>query len=486
MHIAHSCFRCLTSFLICIVWTQCQAGEPQPNILLILADDMGYGDLGCLGSQKLKTPNIDALRKSGVLCSQAYVTSSVCSPSRAGLITGRDPRRFGYEGNLNATADHYATRPELLGLPPGEHTLGDHLRAAGYSTALVGKWHLGTGKGFHPNERGFDDFCGMLVGSHSYFPKPNKHRIESNGQAVTRFSSNYLTDFFSDQAVSWIQRQEKNDDERPWFLFLSYNAPHGPMHATDEDLALFKNIKDPKRQKYAAMMFAMDRGVGRVIQTLKDKGEYENTLICFFSDNGGATNNASWNGPLSGTKGNLREGGIRVPMIWSYPGKFPGNQLCQGIVSSLDLLPTFLAAAQSKPLPLSPPRSHEDQNNRKRYIAQYGSYDGINLLDSLAGKKEIPPRNLFFRLQGQKSVIRGNVKLISLAHRLPQLFHPGQDPGETNDLILKQRSKANELFERLGDWESMLPTVPLWGSSPFWSGQSAKGYDAFPVRGEPQ
>ena len=148
---------------------------------------MGYGDLGCMGSQHLSTEQIDSLAKSGVLCTQAYVTSSVCSPSRAGLITGRDPRRFGYQGNLNQSAANYATRADLLGLPSGEHTLGDQLRAAGYSTALIGKWHLGTGEGFHPQQRGFDYFCGMLVGSHGYFPDPDNNKLERNGRRSRSF-----------------------------------------------------------------------------------------------------------------------------------------------------------------------------------------------------------------------------------------------------------------------------------------------------------
>ena len=339
----------------------------KPNILLILADDMGYGDLGCTGSKLLTTPNIDRMRQSGVLCTQAYVASSVCSPSRAGLITGRDPRRFGYEGNLNAAAAKYATRPELLGLPPGEHTLADHLKAAGYATSLIGKWHLGSGDGFHPHERGFDYFCGMLGGSHGYFPQPDNNRLERNGEPLTEFSSPYLTDFFTDEALRWM---EASKPTKPWFMYLSYNAPHGPMHATEQDLAKFAHIKDKKRRIYAAMMLALDRGIGRVLDHLEESGQRKNTLICFFSDNGGATSNASWNGPLSGVKGTLREGGVRIPMIWSWPGTLPANQTQASVVSSLDLLPTFASAANAKPLPLAPPKGHEDKKNRKRAVEE--------------------------------------------------------------------------------------------------------------------
>ncbi len=455
-----------------------------PNVLVILADDMGYGDLGCMGSGRLSTQQIDALASSGVLCTQAYVTSPVCSPSRAGLMTGRDPRRFGYEGNLNQSASNYATRPELLGLPPGEHTLGDHLRDAGYATALIGKWHLGTGEGFHPRQRGFDYFCGMLVGSHNYFPDPGNNKLERNGQPLREFSNPYLTDFFTDEALVWLNEQASVD--KPWFLFMSYNAPHGPLHATEEDLARFTHISDPKRRIYAAMMYALDRGVGRLRDHLRESGQLDNTLICFFSDNGGATGNASWNGPLSGVKGTLREGGVRVPMIWSWPEVLPKGKTHDGVVSSLDLLPTFLAAAAAEPLPLSPPRDHEDKNNRKRAVKMYGAYDGKNLLPQLSGERAPERRTLFWRLQGQTAIRDGSDKLITLSHRPPQLFRPDQDPAETVDRFDIDRTRTTELFQMLSEWESTLATVPLWGSSPYWIGQSGKQYDEWVVRPEPE
>ncbi len=458
----------------------------KPNILIILADDMGYGDLGCMGSQRLLTPKIDALAAAGVLCTQAYVASPVCSPSRAGLLTGRDPRRFGYQGNLNKSTANYATRPELLGLPPGEHTLGDHLKAAGYATGLIGKWHQGTGEGFHPNERGFDYFCGMLGGSHGYFPKPNRHSLERNGQPLTEFSSPYLTDFFTDDAIAWIKDQPTAEVRTPWFLFLSYNAPHGPLQATEEDLARFSQIENPKRQTYAAMMWALDRGIGRVRQHLKESEQLDNTLICFFSDNGGATGNASWNGPLSGVKGCLREGGVRVPMIWSWPATLPASSKHSHVMSSLDLLPTFMAAAETTPLPLGPVRSHEDKNNRRKAVKRYGEYDGVNLLPQLTGTAEPAHRTLFWRLQGQAAVLDGDDKLIRLSHRAAQLFRLPEDIAEATDRISTDATRAASLYELLGGWENTLPTAPLWFSSPYWSGQSANHYDSWGVREEPK
>lgn len=465
----------LVALLFAIGSLTSTAATDQPNIILILADDMGYGDLGFTGSEVLRTPHLDALARSGVFCEEGYVASAVCSPSRAGLLTGRDPRRFGYEGNLNKGHENYATRPELLGLPPGELTLGDHLRAAGYATALVGKWHQGIGPGFHPNDRGFDYFCGMLGGSHSYFPTEGKHAIERNGTPVEMFSDPYLTDFFTDDGLAWIDQQKSN--EQPWFVFMSYNAPHGPMHATEKDLALFTHIKDPKRRTYAAMMWALDRGVGRIHDSLEKSGELENTLIVFFSDNGGPKGNASWNGPFSGGKGALKEGGIRVPMIWSWPGTLPADQRYTAPASALDLLPSFLAAAQSTPLPLRSPLSHEDSRNFERGVKRYGAYDGVNLLPALLGKIEVPTRTLFWRLQGQTVVRHGDLKLMRPSHRMAQVFDPTADLAEAHDLAAAHPAQTAELFRQLAEWESMLPTVPLWDSSPFWQSESANYYD---------
>ncbi len=470
-------------FLVTLGGSGLQAAS-QPNIIVILADDMGYADTGFMGSQHLRTPHLDELAQSGVFCSQGYVASAVCSPSRAGLLTGRDPRRFGYEGNLNSGPGNYATRPELLGLPPGEHTLGDHLRAAGYATALIGKWHLGMGEGFHPNERGFDHFCGMQGGSHSYFPTQGKHSLERNGEPLTEFSSGYLTDFFTDEGLRWMTNQRETGN--PWFIFYSYNAPHTPMHATPEDLAKFEHIGDSKRRTYAAMMFALDRGVGRIRAWLKENGQLENTLIVFFSDNGGATTNASWNGPLSGVKGCLKEGGVRVPMFWSWPGTLPAGSRYDLPASSLDLLPTFLGAAGAQTLALATPRSHEDKRNRRKGEEKYGAYDGVNLLPAFKGEAAAPSRALFWRLQGQAAVLDGADKLIRPSHRPAQLFRPAEDPAEAEDLARKNGERLSELFHQLAEWESLLPTVPLWGSSPTWSGESARHYDDWKPRDEPQ
>lgn len=474
-------------FLLMVSWgaVAC-AGVPTvaaPNLLLIVADDLGYGDLGCTGSTTIPTPRIDRLAASGVLCSRGYVASAVCSPSRAGLITGRDPRRFGYEGNLNKSSASYPTRPDLLGLPPTERTIGDQLRACGYATAIVGKWHLGLGEGCHPNRRGFDHFCGMLGGGHTYFPWEGNNKIERNGVPVKEFSSTYLTDFFTDEAIRWIDGRQS---DQPWALYLSYNAPHTPLEATDADLAACPDAPEGKRRTYAAMVHGMDRGIGRVLDHLEELGELDETLVVFFSDNGGATDNGSWNGPLSGAKGSLREGGVRVPMIWSWPGHLPRGTECDTPISALDVLPTILKAAGAKPLPLEPIPPYADARNRRRMTDRCGAYDGRDALPVLAGEASEPnTRQLYWRLQGQAAILLGEDKLIRLNHRPAQFFRPGVDHAEQKDLAVPEPDRAAALLRRLAEWEAMLPTVPLWDSSPYWWGVSAEIYDQWRPRAEP-
>lgn len=461
-------------FMTCILFPfyAATAQNSKPNILIILADDMGQGDMGFLGSKKLKTPNLDALAREGVFCNNAYVTSSVCAPSRAGLLTGRQEQRFGFEHNLIEWNKRMADRPEFHGLTPGEYTIADHLKNAGYETAIIGKWHLGKMDVHHPNKRGFDYFCGMLEGSHNYFPEKGRNTIQRNGTFIKEFSSPYLTDFFTDEGVTWI----KGRKDKPWFLFMSYNAPHGPMQAKEEDMALFPDIRSKGRRTYAAMVYALDRGVGRLIETLKNEGQLENTLIVFFADNGGATNNHCWRGPYSGSKGNMREGGIHVPMFWYWKGHLkPGRT--DAVVSSLDLLPTFLAVARAKPIEAF------DGRGKKKHPRVY---DGYNVLPVLEGKETAQTRRLFWRLQGQCCVLDGDDKLIRLSHRPAQLFRPFEDKGERNDLSNENEKRYLELYKLLLKWESGLPTYPHFFTEPYWIRVSAKNYDEYVPVDEPE
>jgi arylsulfatase B len=450
-----------------------QSETPPPNILIILADDLGWGDLGCTGSEVIKTPNVDRLAKNGILFTSAYVTGSVCAPSRAGLLTGRFPQRFGFENNLTHWDETKPTQEQFHGLNPSELTIADHLKAEGYETALIGKWHLGYADVHHPNNRGFDYFCGMIGGGHNYFLNENKNKLERNGSPITSFSNDYITDFFTNEGIQWIS--EISDS--PWFLFMSYNAPHTPMQATEDDIKACSHIQDKGRRTYAAMVRALDRGVGRIIQELKDKGVYENTLIVFLSDNGGATNNHSWNGPLSGCKGNCREGGIRVPMIWQWPGQIPAGKRNNAVVSSLDLLPSFLAAAGAKPIEA---RDRSGNKDAPRI------YDGINILPMINEEQDPTARRLFWRMQGQAAVLDGEDKLIRLGHKPAQYFRPIDDIGETEDLSTENKERYLELYEILFSWEVSLPTDPYFYTSPYWSGQSAENYESWKPKEEPK
>ena len=317
-----------------LLLSECQIKKRRPNFLIILADDAGYADFGFMGSSDLQTPNIDRIADHGVYFTDAHTTASVCSPSRAGLLTGRYQQRFGHENN---------SPPHGFGMDPSETTIADVLKNDGYKTALFGKWHLGDTEEYHPNNRGFDEFWGFLGGHRSYFPserydKPGSHTaIQHNGSYVTY--SGYLTDVLGDKTVEFIVQNK----DQPWFAFLSFNAVHTPMQATVEDMLRFEGHS---RQKLAARTWAMDRAVGKVLIKLEEAGIMDNTMIFFFSDNGGPTSsNTSSNLPLKSQKGYEFEGGHRVPFVIQYKQEIEGGGKLDGLTSAFDLFPTMMAAA---------------------------------------------------------------------------------------------------------------------------------------------
>jgi arylsulfatase A-like enzyme len=422
---------------------------PKPNILLIVADDLGYADIGVNGCVDAPTPQIDSLAKNGVRFTNGYVSGPYCSPTRAGLMTGRYQQRYGHEFNPGPAGN---ADPEF-GLPLTETTLPQRLKALGYATGMVGKWHLGYEPKFHPLKRGFDEYFGFLGGAHSYVDNgDNINQITRGTEPVKEIS--YLTDMFGDEAVAFIERQK----DKPWFLYLPFNADHSPMHAKEQDLAKFANIKDPLRQKFAAMHAAMDDNIGRVLETLRKHKLEENTLILFVSDNGGPTsNNGSRNTPLRGFKAQTWEGGVRVPMLAQWKGRLPAGKVYEQPVIQLDFLPTALAAAGAE-------------------IKAEWKLDGVNLLPYLTGKQKGAPHAALYWRFGQQIAIRmGDWKLVKApganatqgefrtkattegAH----LYNLASDIGEQNNLAEKEPAKRAQLAAAWDKWNAEL-IEPKW------------------------
>lgn len=384
-------FFFLLTFSTTIVKAQNNKKAKQPNILYILVDDLGYADLGINGNKQFDTPNIDKIFKSGVQFKQGYVSNSVCAPSRAGLLTGKMGSRFGFEANL---PHKEASKPgSTIGLDPKEKTMADVLKTAGYKTIGIGKWHLGDNdEYFHPNKRGFDDFVGLVGGSRPYWPLTEQDHIRSlqhNGKYIdeSKIKDFYITDYLTDRAIGLIETQTKQKPEQPFFMYMSYTAPHGPMHAKEEFLKDLGHIKNEKRRIYAGMMLSLDENVGKLLKTLDDLKITENTIIVFMSDNGGPLAGKNWsnNGYLKGKKGSLFEGGIRVPYAISWKNTIPAEQVSNTPVISLDLLPTFAAAAKAD--------------------IKCIKTDGVNLLPLLTKKvSKLKKRDFFWRRGGGKKL----------------------------------------------------------------------------------
>lgn len=442
-----------------------RSGE-KPNIILIFADDAGYGDFGFQGSTEIKTPNLDRFAKQGVVCTSAYVTAAVCGPSRAGLLTGKYQQRFGFEENnvpgyMSGSSKLLA---DEMGLPLSEKTIADYLKPLGYRSMIIGKWHLGNADRYHPLNRGFDEFYGFRGGARDYFPYAEEPQQKENRleRQFGHFEEHqgYITDRFADEACAFIRR---NAGRQPFFLYLAFNAVHTPLQAKEEDLALFPNLTG-KRKTYAAMMLALDRAVGKVLQQLERPGIAENTIVVFTNDNGGPTDtNGSSNYPLSGTKATHLEGGIRVPFIIRWPGKLKAGVKYDFPISTLDLLPTFVNAAGGK-------------------SEKIEGLDGVDLLPFLQGKNpNWPHQTLYWKKYGRAAIRDGDWKLIRLLHRPAQLFNLKEDPSELNDLAAKYPEKTKELFEKLFKWEIQLER-PLWMLKLKYEGWSADRYENFKAK----
>jgi arylsulfatase A-like enzyme len=427
----------------------------RPNVLLILADDLGYADLGCQGCRDVPTPHIDQLARDGVRFTNGYVTCPVCSPTRAALLTGRYGQRYGHEFNPGPPV----RGPERPGLPVGERTLADRLKALGYATALIGKWHLGGDPPHHPLRRGFDEFFGFLAGMHTYRGEDPGDRILRGTEPVDE--KEYLTDAFTREAEGFIERNRA----RPFFLYLAYNAVHMPLQKSPRHAESFAEIADPNRRTFAGMLAALDDGVGRVLAKVRELGLDDDTLIFFLSDNGGITpRNTSRNDPLRGTKGQVWEGGIRVPFIARWKGRFPAGAVREAPVSCLDIVPTALAAAGSPP-------SLADQ------------LDGLDLAPLLESGAVTgrAPRTLFWRFGPQAAIREGDLKLVLPGKAPPQLFDLRADPSEKADLAMARPEETKRLLEAWRRWNSGLIDA-RWGPPP---GDHAEDLVVVPGAGDP-
>lgn len=427
----------LAILLACLFPTTARAeAEKKPNIIVILADDVGWGEFGFQGNKQIPTPNIDSIAKNGVRFTNGYVAATYCSPTRAGLLTGRYPTRFGHEFNPDVN-----TPRTPYGLPLTETTMADRLKAQGYATCIVGKWHLGITPELLPMKRGFDEFFGT-TGNTRFFKPVNFIDSRKSDQVIpVTDESFYTTDAYGQRAAEWIGTQK----DMPFFLYLPFNAQHAPLQATQKYLDRFPEIPNEKRRTFAAMMSAMDDAVGLVLAQVRAIGQEENTLIFFFSDNGSPTSTTSSSGPLRGGKMTTSEGGTRIPFSVQWKGKIPAGQTYDFPIQNLDILPTSLVAAGVT-------------------IDPAWKLDGVDLMPYLTGvDKGRPHETLYWRFGEQWAIRKGDWKLVVAKPDVsrPRLINLAEDISEANDLSAKNPEKVKELLEDWQAWNAQ-QMAPLW------------------------
>ncbi len=464
-------FTLVNALLLAVSTSVLFAADQQPNIIVLFADDLGYGELSCQGNSEIPTPHIDSIASNGVRFTDGYVAGPNCSPSRAGLLTGRIPTRFGYEFNPIGAVNEQSG----IGLPVAEVTIAETLQNAGYTTGLIGKWHQGGTADYHPFRHGFDEFFGFLHEGHYFVPPPYKgvttmlrrkslphghtsrwvgkkgliytdhmggnepdydadNPITRGGQPVVE--SEYLTDALTREAVDFIDRH----DDKPFFLYLAYNAVHSPLQGADAYMKKFAHIEDIHRRIFAAMLSNMDDSVGAVMAQLRKSGLEENTIVFFLSDNGGPTRElTSSNLPLRGSKGQMYEGALRVPFMMQWKGTIPAGQTYEKPVSSFDIYATAAANSEGVIVP--------------------ELVEGVDLVPFVTGKKKSVPHETLFWRQGGKSGLRhGDWKIVRMGGRKSpgkspwELYDLSKDLSEETNLAQSDPERLTELVER---WEKM-------------------------------
>jgi arylsulfatase B len=435
-----------------------------PNVVVLLADDLGYGELGCQGNRQIPTPHIDAIAAAGVRFTSGYVTAPNCSPSRAGLLTGRYGTRFGHEFNPIGAMNE----DPGMGLPLQQKTLAEALQKAGYVTGVFGKWHLGGTAHYHPYRRGFDEFYGFMHEGHYFVPPPwegvstwlRRKTLPGGGAGRRTFGKvtysthmendepdydadnpilrgsqpvdeqAYLTDALTREAVNFIERHR----DKPFFLFLAYNAVHSPLQGADKYMQQFEHIEDFQRRIFAATLANLDDSVGEVTKAIRREGLEDSTMVYFISDNGGPTRElTSSNLPLRGEKGQMYEGGIRVPFMVQWPGKIPGGMTYQRPVITTDIFATTFAAAGLS-------------------MAGAGELDSVNLLPYIRGEKEGDPHtSLYWRQGGKRALRKGDMKIVRQGAAW-ELYDLSQDISEADNLAKSKPALLNELVK---EWETL-------------------------------
>ncbi len=456
-----------------------------PNVILIVADDLGYNDISANGNELIQTTNIDQIGRNGINFSRAYATASVCAPSRAAFLTGNyhhrygfeflpdlfnysprvrkaDFKRFGHQDNFKMWYEKDVPINQR-GLDPYVNTIGDYLKKMGYQTSVIGKWHMGTHSKFSPENYGFDYHYGITGAGSLYAPIGKNNIVESkqtwdfadfitwqvtkyytleNGKNSIPENSEYLTDVFTKKAVNYI----KENKDKPFFLHLSHMAPHGPFQAQRKYYEMFDHIEDHNKRVYYSMIKNLDDSVGEIKRTLEGEGILDNTLIIFTSDNGGATyTRATNNSPYIGGKMSNFEGGTVVPMMIQWNNKIKPQQNYSHMVSLLDVVPTILDAVESPSL-----------SNK---------FDGVSLLPFFKSEDKKPHDELFWRTGYVKSIVSKNYKLhINEKENFKFLINLEKDPEEINNLISKYPEKAEELTIKLNNWIKDL-REPKWDSN---------------------
>ena len=431
----------------------------QPNVILIVSDDQGYPDLGCIGTKPLITPNLDKLAAEGVRGTSFYVTWPACTPSRGSILTGRYPQRNGlYDMVRNDmvnyghkfTPDDYAVSPEMtLGLDVREVTIGDMLKKAGYATGCVGKWDMGQAKRFLPLQRGFDFFYGhgnngIDYYTHERYGVPSMFR---GNQRTEEDKGTYATDVFRREALRFIG---EHAGKKPFFLYLPFNAPHGAssfgdgtvegekkkgegVQAPEKYVAMYRDkVKDERLARYCGAVTCMDDAIGALMESVEKTGQTDNTIFLFLSDNGGSGNGG--NAPLKGSKSMMWEGGLRVPFIMRWPGKLPAGKVTDEFLTSMELVPTLLAACAAK--------------------APAGvKLDGFDMLPVLRGETKSSRREMFWQRRGDKAARFENWKWLE-SEKGQGLYDLSADLGEKHDLTKDKPEIAKQMRERFATWRA--------------------------------